>query len=229
MTVPFLAAYSKLLIQTCHRRGAFAMGGMAAQIPIRDDAEANQAALEKVRIDKEREAANGHDGTWVAHPGLEALARAEFERVLTGPNQLGKLLEGFATTAAELTAPCRGSISEAGVRKNVRVATQYMAAWLLGNGCVPIDHLMEDAATAEIGRAQLWQWAKYGASLDDGRIVSHVWLDEVFAQECRRLQAQASEQEREAIERASQLLQGMTSKPEMVEFLTLPAYELLND
>ncbi len=229
MTVPFLAAYSKLLIQTCHRRGAFAMGGMAAQIPIRGNEAENEAALAKVRADKELEAANGHDGTWVAHPGLEAVARAEFDRVLAGPNQLDRLLENFDTSAAELTAPCAGEITEAGVRKNVRVGTQYMAAWLMGNGCVPIDHLMEDAATAEISRAQLWQWAEHGASLDDGRVVSREWLAGIFTGEREALQLNATAAERGAIERASRLLQEMTEKTEMAEFLTLPAYELLEN
>jgi len=229
MTVPFLAAYSKLLIQTCHRRGAFAMGGMAAQIPIRGDDAANDAALAKVRADKELEAANGHDGTWVAHPGLVAVARAEFDRVLKGPNQLDRLLGDFNTTARELTEPCPGSITEAGVRKNIRVATQYMAAWLMGNGCVPIDHLMEDAATAEISRAQLWQWAEHGAALDDGRVVGRDWLAGIFGEERDALKTGAGEAEGRAVDRASRLLQEMTEKAEMADFLTLPAYELLED
>ncbi len=229
MTVPFLSAYSKLLIQTCHRRGAFAMGGMAAQIPIRGDDEANKLALEKVRVDKAREAANGHDGTWVAHPGLEAIARVEFDRVLKGPNQIDRLLEDFSTTAVELIEPSAGTITKAGVRKNIRVAIQYMASWLMGNGCVPINDLMEDAATAEISRAQLWQWAKHGASLDDGRTINQQWLAEMFVTEREALKATASDAQGDAIERASRLLEEMTSKPEMAEFLTLPAYELLQD
>lgn len=229
MTVPFLASYSKLLIQTCHRHGAFAMGGMAAQIPIRGDDAANAAAMEKVRIDKEREAANGHDGTWVAHPGLEPLSRAEFDKVLTGPNQIHRKLADFKVDAADLIAPSEGTITEAGVRKNIRVAIQYLAAWLSGNGCVPIDHLMEDAATAEIGRSQLWQWLKHGAQLDDGSKITQTWMDGLFDEEKSLLLASAPGSASRSIAEATDLLQRMTDNPELDEFLTLPAYEQLND
>lgn len=228
MTVPFLANYSKLLIQTCHAHGAFAMGGMAAQIPISGDEEANAAAMEKVRIDKEREAANGHDGTWVAHPGLEPLSRAEFDKVLTGPNQIDRKLTNFNVDAADLIAPSEGTITEAGVRKNIGVAIQYLAAWLSGNGCVPIDNLMEDAATAEIGRTQLWQWVKQHAELDDGQYINQVWLDGLFEEEKAKLVALAPAAS-ELIEEATALLQKMTSNAELDEFLTLPAYEQLKD
>ena len=229
MTVPFLASYSKLLIQTCHVHGAFAMGGMAAQIPIRGDDEANTAAMEKVRIDKEREATNGHDGTWVAHPGLEPLSRAEFDKVLTGPNQIDRKLAGFKVNAADLTVPSEGTITEAGVRKNIRVAIQYLAAWLSGNGCVPIDNLMEDAATAEISRSQLWQWLKHGAQLDDGRKITADWLDELFAEIKTRLASSAPDNFSRFINEAADLLQSMTSNPDMDDFLTLPAYKQLSD
>ncbi len=229
MTVPFLASYSKLLIQTCHAHGAFAMGGMAAQIPIRGDDEANAVAMEKVRVDKEREANNGHDGTWVAHPGLEPLSRAEFDKVLKGPNQIDRQLAGFTVNVEDLIAPSEGTISEAGVRKNIRVAIQYLAAWLSGNGCVPIDNLMEDAATAEIGRTQLWQWVKQGSGLEDGRTVNQDWLDVLFAEERALLTASAQADAVGAIEKATALLQEMTSNSELVEFLTLPAYDQLND
>lgn len=229
MTVPFLRAYSHLLIHTCHRRGAFAMGGMAAQIPISGDEAANDAALEKVRVDKQREAGDGHDGTWVAHPGLEPLARAEFDQVLTGPNQIDRPLEELDVSAAILVQPSEGSITERGVRENIRVAIQYLAAWLQGNGCVPINHLMEDAATAEISRAQLWQWVRHGASLDDGRKVSSEWLDPLFEEESEPLKAAAGNGQIQAINRATVLLQEMTRNPELVEFLTLPAYWQLND
>jgi malate synthase len=228
MTVPFLANYSKLLIQTCHAHGAFAMGGMAAQVPIRGDEEANAAAMEKVRIDKEREAGNGHDGTWVAHPGLEPLSRAEFDKVLTGPNQIDRKLGDFTVNPDVLIAPSEGSITETGVRKNIRVAIQYLAAWLSGNGCVPIDNLMEDAATAEIGRTQLWQWLKQAALLDDGRQITHQWLDGVFDEENAKLVALAPSA-RESINEATALLQKMTNNAELDEFLTLPAYEQLKD
>ena len=229
MTVPFLASYSKLLIQTCHQHGAFAMGGMAAQIPIRGDEQANAVAMEKVRIDKEREASNGHDGTWVAHPGLEPLSRAEFDKVLKGPNQIDRKLADFKVDAADLIAPSEGKITEAGVRKNIRVAIQYLAAWLSGNGCVPIDNLMEDAATAEIGRTQLWQWRKQSAQLDDGREITQAWLDKLFEEEKAPLIDAAPAGATPAITRATALLREMTANPELDEFLTLPAYEQLSD
>lgn len=228
MTVPFLANYSKLLIQTCHKHGAFAMGGMAAQIPIRGDEKANAEAMEKVRLDKEREATNGHDGTWVAHPGLEALSRAEFDKVLTGPNQIDRKLTGFTVDAADLIAPSEGTITETGVRKNIRVAIQYLAAWLSGNGCVPIDNLMEDAATAEIGRTQLWQWQKQHAPLDDGRHVNLAWLNGLFEEENAKLVALAPAAA-DYINEATTLLQTMTCNAELDEFLTLPAYKQLKD
>ncbi len=229
MTVPFLASYSKLLIQTCHAHGAFAMGGMAAQIPIRGDEDANAIAMEIVRVDKEREAGNGHDGTWVAHPGLEPLSRAEFDKVLTGPNQIDRKLTDFTVKVEDLIAPSEGSITEAGIRKNIRVAIQYLAAWLSGNGSVPIDNLMEDAATAEIGRTQLWQWVKQGSLLADGRQVTQDWLDGLFAEEKALLMASAAGGVAQTIKNATSLLQEMTANSELVEFLTLPAYEQLID
>lgn len=229
MTVPFLANYSKLLIQTCHQHGAFAMGGMAAQIPIRGDEQANNTAMEKVRLDKQREAGNGHDGTWVAHPALEPLSRAEFDKVLTGPYQIARQLTDFEVNPADLIAPSKGTITEVGVRKNIRVAVQYLTAWLAGNGCVPIDHLMEDAATAEIGRTQLWQWLNQSAKLDDGRRITGEWLDTLFEQEKDSLIAVSATELAAGISQASQLLKDMTAAPELVEFLTLPAYQQLQD
>lgn len=229
MTVPFLANYSKLLIQTCHQHGAFAMGGMAAQIPIRGDEAANDAAMEKVRLDKQREAENGHDGTWVAHPALEPLSRREFDKVLSGPNQIDRTLTDFEVDPDDLLAPSEGSITEAGVRKNIRVAIQYMTAWLAGNGCVPIDHLMEDAATAEIGRTQLWQWLNQQARLDDGRTITGQWLEDLFYEEKDSLIAISAVEFAAGITDATELLLEMTSAPELVEFLTLPAYQQLLD
>ncbi|UCE88878.1 MAG: malate synthase A, partial [Pseudomonadota bacterium] len=158
MTTHFLRSYSQLLIRTCHRRGAFAMGGMAAQIPIKDDPDANADAFAKVRADKQREAGDGHDGTWVAHPGLVPVAMAVFDAALSGPNQVARLREDVHVTTSDLLSPPEGTITAQGVRNNIYVAIRYLAAWLDGNGCVPINHLMEDAATAEIARAQLWQW-----------------------------------------------------------------------
>ena len=161
MTTHFLRSYSLLCIKTCHRRGAFAMGGMAPQIPIKNDPKANEIALGKVRADKEREATDGHDGTWVAHPGLVPIAREIFDRVMQSPNQVHKLRKDVSVAAKDLLKIPEGQITEAGLRNNVSVSLQYMAAWLAGNGCVPINNLMEDAATAEISRAQIWQWIRH--------------------------------------------------------------------
>jgi malate synthase len=228
MTVPFLQDYSRLLIRTCHRRGAFAMGGMAAFIPVKDDPEKNAAAMEQVRADKAREAGDGHDGTWVAHPGLEPLARAEFDRVLDGPNQIKIIPDLPASGIANLTEPSSGSISEAGVRNNINIALQYLAAWLSGNGCVPINHLMEDAATAEISRAQLWQWLQYGASLEGGGQVDRAWLKSVFDEEVTALAKQMPENQHAQLQLAEQLLEDLVFSDQMADFLTLPAYAALH-
>jgi malate synthase len=174
MTNHFLRSYSQLLIKTCHRRGAYAIGGMAAQIPIKDDPEANKRALAKVRADKEREVLDGHDGTWVAHPGLVPLATEIFDQHMTGPNQLERLLEEVEVSGADLLQVVKGKITEAGLRDNINIAVQYMAAWLGGNGCVPLNNLMEDAATAEISRAQVWQWVHHATGvLDEGRNITY--------------------------------------------------------
>lgn len=172
MEQPFLAAYVRLVIETCHRRGAHAMGGMAAQIPIRNDAEANAVAMERVRKDKMREVRAGHDGTWVAHPGLVSVAREVFNRWMPGANQLDRIPDGGpALTAADLLTVPKGRITEDGFLRNVEISLIYLESWLRGLGCVPIFNLMEDAATAEISRAQLWQWNRYGASTEDGRLI----------------------------------------------------------
>jgi len=168
----FLASYSALLVKTCHRRGAFAMGGMAAQIPIKSDPIANELALAKVRADKQREARAGHDGTWVAHPALVPTARAEFDAVMDGLNQLHVMREDVEVDAEDLLALPEGQRTDAGLRHNLRVGLLYLEAWLRGTGCVPIDHLMEDAATAEISRTQAWHWCKHRAQLEDGRMVT---------------------------------------------------------
>jgi malate synthase len=173
MTTHFLRSYSQLLIKTCHRRGAWAIGGMAAQIPIRGDRDANESAIARVRADKEREAGDGHDGTWVAHPGLVPVAREIFDEHVPGPNQLDRLREDVEVDAVDLLQVPRGRITEQGLRDNIGVAVRYMSAWLSGNGCVPINHLMEDAATAEISRAQLWQWIHHPTGiLDEGRNIT---------------------------------------------------------
>ncbi|MCA1778662.1 MAG: malate synthase A [Xanthomonadaceae bacterium] len=231
MSVPFLKAYSQLLIRTCHRRGAFAMGGMAAQIPIKGDEAANSAALEKVRADKKREASAGHDGTWVAHPGLIPEAMEIFNEYLHGSNQLDKLRRDVTVSAADLIEPPTGTISEAGVRGNIEVAIHYLAAWLAGQGCVPINHLMEDAATAEIARAQIWQWIRHPAGkLDDGRNIDlelvRQWQGEVLD----KIRTGAGD-DAVAIARfveAGELLDSVTSSDEFVEFITLPAYAKLD-
>lgn len=224
MTTPFLRAYSKLLIRTCHRRGAFAMGGMAAQIPIRGDEAANAKALERVLADKRREAGDGHDGTWVAHPALEPLAREAFDAAMPGPNQLDRVGDDETITAQTLLAPCEGTITEAGVRANIRIAIQYLAAWLEGNGCVPLNHLMEDAATAEISRAQLWQWTRHGATLDSGETLTLERLDALFNDEHRAMAANTRNGEIQTINNASDLLRQMCAPPRFEDFLTLPAY-----
>lgn len=224
MGVPFMNAYSRLLIQTCHKRGAFAMGGMAAQIPIRGDAQANAAAMEKVRADKEREARNGHDGTWVAHPALEPLARAEFDKVMSGPNQIDRPISDEVITAEELLAPCEGEITEEGIRHNIRVAILYLAAWMDGNGCVPIDNLMEDAATAEIGRTQIWQWAHHDAKTAEGKTIDREYIDELFSSEHSKLMAAGMNGHTAAVNRATALLREMSQRETLEDFLTLPAY-----
>ncbi|GAB4118635.1 MAG: malate synthase A [Wenzhouxiangellaceae bacterium] len=232
MTVPFLRDYANLLIKTCHRRGAFAMGGMAAQIPIKGDEQANAQALEKVRADKLREARAGHDGTWVAHPGLIPLAEEIFTRQLGDmPNQLHRLREEVSVNAADLVACPAGSITERGVRGNISVAIQYLAAWLSGNGCVPINHLMEDAATAEIARAQLWQWCRHPAGqLEDGRnidtaLVSN-WIQQQLAEIEQQVGSAAFTEGKHA--EAAGLLDAINLSEPFVEFITLPAYAMLD-
>lgn len=225
MTTHFLRSYSRLLIETCHKRGAHAMGGMAAQIPIKDDPSANEAALAKVRADKEREAGDGHDGTWVAHPGLVPVAQEVFDRLMPGPNQLDKRLPDLKVTADDLLAPPPGAVTEAGLRVNLSVGVQYLAAWLSGNGCVPINNLMEDAATAEISRAQVWQWIHHGAKLSDGRPVDAALARAVLAEELAKIRADRYAPGKLAL--AAELFDQMFAAPRFTEFLTVPAYERL--
>ena len=231
MTAPCMRAYSQLLIKTCHRRGAFAMGGMAAQIPIKSDESANAAALAKVRADKEREAGDGHDGTWVAHPGLVPVAMEIFDKHLNGPNQLDKLRQDVSVSATEMLAVPKGSITAAGFLNNVDVAIQYLAAWLAGNGCVPIHHLMEDAATAEIARTQLWQWLHQpepGTRLSDGRLMDWPMFDEVLAEQRTRLLDKADTAQQAHISRATDILHGLTYAQRLEPFLTTLAYAELD-
>jgi malate synthase len=230
MTTHFLRSYSLLCIKTCHRRGAFAMGGMTAQIPIKDDPVANQTALEKVRADKEREVADGHDGTWVAHPALVPIAREVFDRVMQGPNQVHRLREKIAVNAADLLTVPTGEITAAGLLNNVSVSLQYLAAWLGGNGCVPINHLMEDAATAEIARAQIWQWVHHPAGvLADGRKVTVELFRTLLQNETQRLATQLGSEAyaQGHFREAADILQEMTSAAACADFLTLAAYPQL--
>jgi malate synthase len=229
MTSPFMRSYSLLTIKTCHKRGAFAMGGMAAQIPIKNDDAANEAALTKVRADKKREAEDGHDGTWVAHPGLVAIAMEEFDRVLGDkPNQIDRMRDDVNVTAADLLEVPQGDITEAGLRANISVGIQYLAAWLCGVGCVPLHNLMEDAATAEISRTQLWQWAHNpNAVLTDGRKVTLDLIAQVADEEMAKLKAEVGDARYESgkFEAARAIFEDLVSSDELAEFLTLKAYE----
>jgi len=229
MAKGFLRAYSQLLIQTCHRRGAFAMGGMAAQIPIKNDPEANAIALAKVRADKEREASDGHDGTWVAHPALVPIAMEIFERHVVGPNQLSALRHDVSVSAADLIAPQSGTITDQGARLNINIALQYIGSWFTGNGCVPIHNLMEDAATAEISRAQLWQWVRTGAQLDDGRRIDATLVEHWLGEELAKLKSGNNPLNfaDSDLDQAAVLLKDLALSDQFERFLTLPAYGLL--
>jgi malate synthase len=229
MTQHFLHSYSLELIRTCHRRGAHAMGGMAAQIPIKGDEAGNRAAMAKVSADKRREAGDGHDGTWVAHPALVGLARDIFDERMRGPNQIGRLREDVSVTPADLLTVPQGRVTAAGLRQNVDVGVQYLAAWLGGSGCVPLYHLMEDAATAEISRTQVWQWIRHGARLDDGRLVDEGLYRAVQAEVLADLRARMGGTAFAAshVERAAALFDALITAPELPEFLTLPAYDVL--
>jgi malate synthase len=226
----FLKSYVDLLIKTCHRRGAHAMGGMAAQIPIRDNPQANEAAMARVRADKLREARAGHDGTWIAHPGLAGIAREAFDSVMSGPNQLGVLREDVHVSAPDLLSVPDGEITEGGVRACIRVGVQYLESWLRGNGCVPLYNLMEDAATAEICRAQLWQWLHHGARTSDGRPLTLARFDTLLSAELDRIHDEvgATRLSGGVFPTAARLFEQMTKNDTFDEFLTLPAYELLS-
>ena len=230
MTTHFMRSYSQLVIKTCHARGAMAMGGMAAAIPVKNDETANPKAFEAVKKDKEREAGDGHDGTWVAHPALVPVAMEAFNAVMKGKNQLNILREDVNVTAADLLkVPESGEITENGMRLNISVAIQYIAAWLTGRGAVPINNLMEDAATAEISRAQLWQCVHHGATLADGRIASLDLFNLLLKEEMEKLQQSipADQFEHGRYRRAAALLDELVSNEVFEEFLTLPGYALL--
>ncbi len=228
MTSPFLRAYCQLLVKTCHRRGAHAMGGMAAQIPIKNDAAANDAAMAKVIADKEREANDGFDGTWVAHPGLVPVAKAVFDRIMPAANQVERKREDVCVKAKELLAfSPEGPITEAGLRTNIAVALGYVGSWLGGNGCVPINNLMEDAATAEISRSQIWQWIRSPKGvLADGRKVTLEIFRTILGEELRNASGTPGAAEMRYDE-AAWLLDSLVADDAFVDFLTEPAYEFV--
>jgi malate synthase len=221
MEKPFLASYVALLIRTCHRRGIHAMGGMAAQIPIKNDDAANDAAMQKVVADKLREVRAGHDGTWVAHPGLVPIAKKIFDEGMPGPNQIGRKRDDVQVTAADLLQVPEGSITEKGFRQNINVGILYLEAWLGGLGCVPLYNLMEDAATAEISRTQLWQWIHHHAHLDDGREVTPELYRQIRDEELAAIGS------RPRLDAAASIFDDLILNDELADFLTIPAYEEL--
>jgi malate synthase len=230
MTTHMMRSYSKLAIETCHRRGIHAIGGMAAQIPIKDDPKANEEAIGKVRADKEREAGDGHDGTWVAHPGLVPVAKAVFDEKMPQPNQIAKRLTDLKVTAADLLKAPEGDITEKGLRHNIDVCIQYMAAWISGNGCVPIYNLMEDAATAEISRSQVWQWVHHAnGTLADGRKVTKDMVRAYFAEEAKKLHDRMGHTAYRAgnYAEAQAVIEEIVLKDEFTEFMTTVGYDHL--
>ncbi len=225
MTTHMMRSYSQLLIKTCHNRGVHAMGGMAAQIPIKNDPAANEAALAKVRADKEREANDGHDGTWVAHPALVPIAKEIFDKVMPQANQIYRRRQDVNETAADLLTVPQGVRTEAGLRQNIVIGIGYVEAWLRGIGCVPLNHLMEDAATAEISRAQIWQQIRHGATLDDGRVIDKPLFRRLLEDEVARIEKRMGTGFRKSrFKEAARMFRDWSEAPEFVAFLTLPAY-----
>ncbi|TCJ16167.1 malate synthase A [Rubrobacter taiwanensis] len=231
MTVPFMRAYTLLTIKTCHRRGAHAIGGMAAQIPVKGDPEQNEKAFAAVRADKEREAKDGHDGTWVAHPGMVQTAKEVFDQYMPQPNQIDKKREDVHVTAEDLLEPPEGPITMEGFRNNVSVGVQYLGAWLAGRGAVPIFNLMEDTATAEISRAQVWQWIHHPKGiLEDGTEVTVDLFRRVLAEELEKIKNDIvgpERFERDEFGKAAELFDRLSTQDEFVEFLTIPGYDYL--
>jgi malate synthase len=229
MTAPFMRAYCLHVIKVCHRRGAHAMGGMAAQIPIKNNPAANDEALAKVLADKEREATDGHDGTWVAHPGLVPVALMAFDKHMPGPNQVSRQRDDVNVTAAELLAAPSGTITDAGIRTNLSVGIQYLEAWFGGSGCVPLYNLMEDAATAEISRAQLWQWLHCGGRLADGMAITSSHYDSLLVEVIKKIESEVGMERymNGHFRTAAHMFMDMVKNPDLDEFLTLPAYDLL--
>jgi malate synthase len=231
MAAPFMRAYTELLVRTCHKRGAFAIGGMAAFIPSRRDPQVNEVALAKVREDKEREAGAGFDGSWVAHPDLVPVCEEVFDRVLGDkPNQLGRLREEVSVSADQLldVGSTPGSVTEAGLRNNASVALQYLAAWLAGNGAVAIFNLMEDAATAEIARSQIWQWVHNDVKLDTGLTVTAELVERILDEELAKIRQAAGDEQFDAerFEQARRLVVEVALADDYADFLTLPAYQV---
>jgi len=228
MNVHFLRSYSQLVIKTCHKRGIHAMGGMAAQIPIKNDDKANEEAIAKVIADKEREAGDGHDGTWVAHPGLIKTAKDIFDRLMPEPNQINNKREDVNVSAKDLLTVPEGEITEEGLRQNINVSIQYLEAWLNSNGCVPIYNLMEDAATVEISRAQIWQWIHHDKGvLKDGRKVTEELYYSLLKEELEKIREMAGEEEftKGKYEKAVELFNKLSTEKDFTEFLTLSAYK----
>ena len=227
MTSHFLRSYSQLLIKTCHRREVHAMGGMAAQIPIKNNPAANDEAMGRVHADKKREAGDGHDGTWVAHPGMVGIAKEEFDAVMKEANQIARKRQDVTAAEADLITMPTGPKTEAGLRQNVAVGIGYVEAWLRGIGCVPLFNLMEDAATAEISRAQVWQWVRHNQTLDDGRAITRDLVRQIVREENERVKASVGEEAygKGRYEDAAQLMIDLVEQPQFVEFLTLPAYD----
>lgn len=229
MRVPFMSAYSQLVIQTCHKRNVHAMGGMAAFIPIKGDDVANKAVMDKVRDDKMLEATNGHDGTWVAHPGLVQLAMDVFNEKMPNANQIDKKREDVKVVAKDLITPCEGSISEAGLRMNINVAILYIESWLRGIGAAAIHNLMEDAATAEISRAQVWQWIRNKSVLEDGRTITYDLCKQIIPEELAKAKEYVGTEisKNGRFDDAVKIFDSLIKGEEFAEFLTLPAYNLL--
>lgn len=230
MTVPFMRAYSRLVIDTCHKRGAHAMGGMSAFIPVKNDEAANELAFSRLHADKTREAGDGHDGTWVAHPGMVGAAMDVFDEHMPGPNQVGKRLDVSDFSDEDLIAPCDGTITREGVHGNISVGIQYIASWLRGSGAAPINNLMEDAATAEIARAQLWQWRVHGARLEDGTLIDAALLRVAFEEEIARLKQQfGTDFDAGRFAEAAEIMADIVFDDDFAEFLTLPAYARIKE
>lgn len=228
MEVPFMRAYTQLAVQTCHKRNAPAIGGMAAQIPVKNNDEANEIAFRKVRADKEREVKNGHDGTWVAHPGMVQLVKDIFDEHMPTPNQICNKREDVHITQADLLEIPEGKITEQGLRTNINVGIQYVAAWLKGSGAVPINNLMEDAATAEISRAQVWQWIRHPKGLlDDGRKVTFEMVDRMTTEELEKIETTFGNGrfENGGFREATQLFTTLIKEDNFAAFLTIPAYQ----